>query len=133
MNKKIKNSNGWILQGQCLQYYNRDCELSINELSVLISIMDRSFAFKKRYCYMSYSDFMVTNHSSLKKVLNTLVDKKLLSYTNTFKDNGHRGMNEYRILEPKKYINNFVFATSSSSDKAKTKEVEEEEEVNPWK
>ena len=103
-----KNSNAWTLQGQCLQYYNRECNLSINEKVVLIAILDRSFAFKKRWCYLKYSDFPITNSSSLKKTLDTLVDKKLISYKNTYKD-GKRGFNEYKILEPRVYINSFDF------------------------
>lgn len=129
---KTKNSNGWILQGQCLQYYNRHCELTINELSVLITIMDKSFAFKKRYCYASYDDFRISNRNTVKKIIDSLVEKKLISYSHTFKSNGHRGLNEYRILEPKKYIGSFVFIKSNDSDESKTKETGTEEEYNPW-
>ena len=81
---------------------------------------------------MSYSDFRITNCSSLKKTLDSLVEKKLISFSHTFKDNGHRGMNEYRILQPKKYMDKFIFITSKNSDKEKTKEIEIEEEDNPW-
>ncbi len=104
-----KNSNGWILVGQSVQYYKRECKLTINEMSVMISILDSSFAFKKRWCYMRYSDFDITNSKTLKSVLDSLVSKKILSYKNTFSDKGHKALNEYKILEPKSYIDNFVF------------------------
>ena len=104
----IEDDDAWTLQGQCLQYFNRDCNLSINERIVLSVLLDRSFALKKRWCYLGYSDFPITNDSSLKKTLDSLVDKKLISYKNTFKD-GKKALNEYRILEPKVYIDNFDF------------------------
>ena len=107
-----KNSNVYTLQGQCLQYYNRDCDLSINERAVLNVLLDRSFALRKRWCCLRYSDFPITNSSSLKKTLDSLMDKKLITYTNTFKD-GKRGLNEYAILEPKVYINNFDFTNEN--------------------
>lgn len=113
-----KNTNAWTLQGQCLQYFNRDCNLSINERVVLNVLLDRSFAFKKRWCYLKYSDFPITNNSSLKKTLDSLVDKKLISYKNTYKD-GKRGLNEYRILEPRVYINNFDFVDKSKGTQEK--------------
>ena len=58
---------------------------------------------------MRYSDFDITNSKTLKSVLDSLVSKKILSYKNTFSDKGHKALNEYKILEPKSYIDNFVF------------------------
>jgi hypothetical protein len=116
-----------------LQYYKRNCELSINELHVLIEIMDRSFAFRKRYCYMAYKDFRITNDMTLKKTIDSLVEKKLIFCKRTFKENGHRGMNEYKIMQPEVYINNFIFVSSNTSNKETVKtDTTEEEGENPW-
>lgn len=103
-----------------------DERLKPNILAVYITIVRNSFGYKRRWCYLDYGAFGVSNRNTLSKILDELNESGIISVKHTFKDNGHRGKNEYMILEPKKYISNFVF------DKKDSKEETIKEELPPW-
>lgn len=120
--------------GICGQWAIRDKRLSQNEKIVYLSILDKSFGFAKRYCYLKYDNLGLSNRNTISKTLASLVDKGIISYKNTYsKETGHKGMNEYRILEPSDSIRKFIFVGSKEEFKKESeKETEIEEEINPW-
>jgi hypothetical protein len=103
-----------------------DKEFKPNELAVYLSIVRNSFGFKHRWCYMSYSDFVITNRNTLSKILLDFEERGIISRKQTYKDNGHRSKVEYKILEPKVNINKFVFNSKEILD-GKTNINEDEE------
>jgi hypothetical protein len=92
-----------------------------NELKVYLTIARYSFGYKHRWCYLEYSQFEMSK-ATVSKIITSLVERKIISKTWTFKKDGNRSKNEYKILEPKMEIKNFVF---SSKEKQKIK-IEEE-------
>lgn len=104
-----KASSGWSMVGICSQWCI-DNRLNNNELAVYLTIVRNSFGYKKRYCYMKYDSFNISNRNTLKKTIDSLVSKNIISCKNTFNPKtGNRGMNEYKIIEPRENIKNFVF------------------------
>jgi hypothetical protein len=134
MNKTAKKtSSGWTMAGICLQWAKRNEDMTTNEKLIYWSILDKSFGFAKRYCYLKYDDFELSNRNTISKTISSLVSKGIISYKNTYsKETGHKSMNEYRILEPKSSISRFIFV-GYKEEKIKEKEIEEEDEDNPWK
>lgn len=116
---KKKNSNAWLLTGQCTQWIIEREDISSNDLKIYLSILRYSFGFRKRWCYLKYEDFNLSK-ATVNKCLKNLKDKGIISYKNTFKEDGKRSLNEYKILEPKQYIDAFIFI-SSKEDKKDTK------------
>lgn len=118
--------------GICSQWAKRNEELTLYEKIVYWGIADKSFGFAKRYCYLKLDGFEISK-TTASTAIKGLVEKGIISYKNTFKDNGHRGMNEYRILEPSDNIKKFIFVGSHEEPKKESeKETETEEEINPW-
>lgn len=118
--------------GICSQWAKRNEELTLYEKIVYWGIADKSFGFAKRYCYLKLDSFEISK-TTASIAIKSLVLKGIISYKNTFKDNGHRGMNEYRILEPKENINKFIFVGSSEELKKENIETSEDDKDNPWK
>lgn len=99
--------------------------LKPNELSIYLTIVRNSFGYKKRYCYVKYDSFEVSNRNSINKSITKMVSLGYLSVKNTHNPaTGKRGTNEYRILEPREYIKNFVF--NSKEEVKETKPTKEE-------
>ena len=119
-----KTTNGWSMLGICSQWCE-DSDLTVNEQSVYLTIARNSVGYKKRWCYLKYDNFKISNRNTIKKVLESLVERKIIHYSHTYKD-GHRRMNEYRLLEPKNKIKNFEFIKKEETQTKK------EEEKNPW-
>lgn len=110
-----KTSNGWSMVGICGQWAI-DEGLKPNELVVYMTIIRNSFGYKKRWCYADYGLFTISNRNTIKKTIEILKDKGVLSVSWTFKDNGHRNKNKYTILQPSKYIRNFEFIAEQEDD-----------------
>ena len=125
MKSKI-SSNGWTLQGQCFQWCFDNKSLDKNERSVYNTILRHSFGFKKRWCYLGYDDFELSK-ATVSKTIKSLKEKNILSYKHTFKDNGHRSLNEYRLNEPTKHIKDFSFIKNDD-----TKKKEKDIDMSDW-
>lgn len=116
-----------MLQGQCIQWVLDTQSLSKIEFYVYSLIARKSFGFKNRWCYLQYEDFGMSK-ATVSKAIKSLKDLGIISYSHTFKDNGHRSMNEYRIMKPKAYIDNFMFNKEYKEEKTEIAI----EEVMPW-
>lgn len=106
-----KTSNGWSMVGMCSQWAI-DNGLSGNDLVIYLTIVRNSFGYRKRHCYLKYSDFAITNRNSINKSITNMTSLGYISFKNTHNPKtGKRGSNEYRIIEPSEYVKNFVFGT----------------------
>jgi len=101
--------------------------LSGTELKYYLKIARHSFGYKHRWCYLRYTSFG-SDKKTVSKNLKSLEEIGLISKELTYKTNGHKGMNKYKILEPKGHIDNFIFL---KEDK-KTKTVSPKEDFDGW-
>jgi hypothetical protein len=108
-NSKLKTTNGWTMTGICSQWAKRNIDINNNHFIIYTDILDKSFSQGRRWCYMAYDDFSLTNRNTISKVLTELEDMNILNKKQTFKQNGHKSKVEYKIIEPMEYISNFVF------------------------
>lgn len=129
MKKDFKTSSGYTMIGICTQWMLDKSEMTDSEMKVYLKILRNSFGFKKRWCYLKYDDFSM-RRATVKKTIDSLVEKKIISYKNTYNpENGNRSMNEYKILRPNNYIKHFAFI---GKDEAKEEEQKTEDEKGWW-
>ena len=62
---------------------------------------------------------------TISKSLKLLKDNGLIELKATYKNDGTRSLNEYKILEPKVFIESFVFNKSNSTVKEEKVELED--------
>lgn len=119
-----KTSNGWTMSGICFQWAMMNID-DKNELFLYLDILNNSLSRRKRWCYMSYDDFMVTNRNTISKSISSLAHKGIIKKKQTFKENGHKSKVEYRLLEPKDKIRNFIFTNDDKEHNNNIIEIEE--------
>lgn len=123
---KKKARNGYTMLGIVTQWAIREQGLTGHELILYLSIADRSFARRKRWCYLKYEDTGITNRNTIKKTITSLVEKGIIFYKRTYKpDSGHRSMNEYKILQPMGKIRDFMLSEEHKEEVAKIEEYDE--------
>jgi hypothetical protein len=84
--------------------------LSNSELLVLISIAERSLAYRKRYAYIKRDELRLSKNI-ISKVQRDLKDKGYLNFRGT-KIDGKKGLNRYELVLPDYLKDMFIFKDS---------------------
>lgn len=121
-----RTSSGWTMTGICCQWAKRS-EMTNNEYILYTDLIDKTFSQKRKYCFMKYEEFSLSNKNTISKTLNLLESKKIIQKESSYKENGNKSKNKYTVLEPKDFINRFIFNTLSDDKSISKYELTDEE------
>ena len=119
-------SSGWTMTGICCQWAKRS-GMTNNEYILYTDLIDKTFSQKRKYCFVRYEEFSLSNKNTISKTLNLLEDKKIIKKEASYKEDGKKSKNKYTVLEPKEFIDRFIFNALKADNIASKYELTDEE------
>jgi hypothetical protein len=115
--------SGEMMQGICMQWFIDTYGFSnngkVNGFELYTAILRKTFGYRQRYNYIK-QDFFQMSPNKIKRHRDKLTELGIIEWRTT------KGLTYYRILEPKKEIETFIFVKNKDENK-NTKENKEEE------